>query len=57
MEPVTWAGRWKFLDGWTKVWSCERHADELVGAERLTTLGAIQMDSELDNPLDKVGGI
>jgi hypothetical protein len=29
-----WVGRWKFLDGWTKVWSCERHADELVGAQR-----------------------
>ena len=21
MEPVAWVGRWKFLDGWTKVWS------------------------------------
>jgi hypothetical protein len=35
VAPVAWAGRWKFLDGWTKVWSCERHADELVGARRL----------------------
>jgi len=32
MQPVAWVGRWKFLKGWTKVWSCERHADELVGA-------------------------
>jgi hypothetical protein len=36
-EPVAWVGRWKFLDGWTKVWSCERHADELTGARRLPT--------------------
>jgi hypothetical protein len=35
MEPVTWVGRWKFMTGWTKVWSCKRHADELVGARRL----------------------
>jgi hypothetical protein len=34
MEPVTWVGRWKLLAGWTKVWSCERHAAELVGARR-----------------------
>jgi hypothetical protein len=33
-DPVSWVGRWKFLKGWTKVWSCERHADELVGARR-----------------------
>jgi hypothetical protein len=25
---------WQFLDGWTKVWSCERHADELPFARR-----------------------
>jgi hypothetical protein len=31
MQPVEWVGRWKFLKGWTKVWSCERHADELRG--------------------------
>jgi hypothetical protein len=36
MEPVAWVGRWKFLKGRTKVWSCERHADELMGARRLT---------------------
>jgi hypothetical protein len=24
-EPVEWVGRWKFLKGWTMVWSCERH--------------------------------
>jgi hypothetical protein len=35
MEPVAWVWRWKFLKGWTKVWSCERHADELIGARRL----------------------
>ena len=34
-DPVEWVGRWKFLKGWTKVWSCDRHADELVGARRL----------------------
>jgi hypothetical protein len=38
MQPVAWVGRWKFLDGWTKVWSCERHADELVGARRFAAL-------------------
>jgi hypothetical protein len=35
MEQVTWVERWKFLKGWTKVWSCELHADELVGARRM----------------------
>jgi hypothetical protein len=35
MEPVEWVGRWKFLKGWTKVWLCERHADELPWARRL----------------------
>jgi hypothetical protein len=35
MQPVESVGRWKFLKGWTKVWSCERHADELVGARAL----------------------
>ncbi len=24
MESVAWVGRWKFLDGWTEVWSSER---------------------------------
>jgi hypothetical protein len=37
MARVAWVGRWKFLKGWTKVWSCERHADELVGARRYRT--------------------
>jgi hypothetical protein len=32
MEPVEWVGRWKFMAEWTKVWSCERHADELPWA-------------------------
>jgi hypothetical protein len=36
MQPVEWVGRWKFTKGWTKVWSCDRHADELVGARRTT---------------------
>jgi len=35
MEPVMWVGRWKFLKGWIKVWSCDLHADELVGARAL----------------------
>jgi hypothetical protein len=38
MEPVVYVGRWKFTKGWTKVWSCERHADELVGARRARTI-------------------
>jgi hypothetical protein len=42
MQPVTWVGRWKFLKGWTKVWSCERHADELPWARRLTHEVALQ---------------
>jgi hypothetical protein len=35
MERGAWVGRWKFTKGWTKVWSCERHADELPWARRL----------------------
>jgi hypothetical protein len=35
MEPVAWVVRWKFTKGWTKVWSCERQADELPWARRL----------------------
>ena len=35
MAPVECVGRWKFLKGWTKVWSCERHAGGLVSARRL----------------------
>ncbi len=31
-EPAACVGRWKFLKGWTTVWSCERHADELPWA-------------------------
>jgi len=38
MQPVEWVGRWKFLDGWTKVWSCEAHAPGLVGARRCREL-------------------
>ena len=29
MATVEGVGRWKFLDGWTKVWSCERHLHRL----------------------------
>ena len=39
MEPVAWVGRWKFLKGWTKVWSCERHADEFPWARRWSPAG------------------
>jgi hypothetical protein len=35
MKPVRWVGPRKFLDGWTKVWSCERHTDELAWATQL----------------------
>jgi hypothetical protein len=31
LKPVAW----KFVDSSTKVLSCERHADELVGARRM----------------------
>ncbi len=33
MVPVEWARRWVFLDGWTKVWSCEQHTGEMVAAQ------------------------
>jgi hypothetical protein len=46
MEPVTWVGRWRFTKGWKDVWSCDRHADELVGLG-----GSI---SERGNRLDNV---
>ena len=36
MRPVERVGRWKFLKGWTKVWSFERHADELPLARRVS---------------------
>jgi hypothetical protein len=35
MPPVAWVGRWKFLKVSTKVWSCERHTEDLVEARRL----------------------
>ena len=38
MQPVEWVGRWKFLKGWTKVWSRERHADALPRARRCREL-------------------
>ena len=37
LEHVAWVGRWKFLKGRTKVWSCERHADKLPWARRIFT--------------------
>jgi hypothetical protein len=43
---VAWVGRWKFLDGWTKVWSCGRHADELVGARRGSGTNPVGPDVE-----------
>jgi hypothetical protein len=36
-EPPTWVGRHQWGNGtWVKVWSCEGHVDELIGAKRLT---------------------
>ena len=34
MEPVTWCGRHKFAKSWKSVWSCDGHADDLIGAKR-----------------------
>jgi hypothetical protein len=34
-HPVPWRGRHKFRTGWVPVWSCQCHADDLVGARRL----------------------
>ena len=36
IQPVEWVGRWKFLNGRPKVWSCDRHADELPWARRVS---------------------
>ena len=36
-EGRCWRMVYENLEGWTKVWSCERHADELVGARRLAS--------------------
>ena len=33
-EPVEWQGRYRYVTGWKPVWSCERHAGELVGPRR-----------------------
>ena len=35
MEPVSWRGRWKYRTGWEPVWSCDKHADDLIGARRV----------------------
>jgi hypothetical protein len=31
MAPVAWTGRYRYTAGWRPVWSCEAHAEELVG--------------------------
>ena len=38
-EAVEWEGRhrWRSRE-WVKVWSCEGHADELMGARRFSPL-------------------
>jgi hypothetical protein len=33
-EAVEWRGRHRYATGWKPVWSCERHAGDLVGARR-----------------------
>jgi hypothetical protein len=38
MQPAEWVGRGKFLKGWAKVWSCERHADKLPFARRVSCM-------------------
>ena len=37
IRPVDWVGRWKFFKGCTKMWSGERHADELPWARCLAS--------------------
>ncbi len=34
LAPVDWRGRYRYTAGWKPVWSCERHAEGLVGARR-----------------------
>ena len=36
MQPVKWVRAVEVPKGLDEVWSCERHADELIGARRLT---------------------
>ena len=34
-EPVCWVGRHRWRSGeWVTVWSCEGHADDLIGIRR-----------------------
>jgi hypothetical protein len=33
-ERVEWRGRHRYATGWKPVWSCERHAGDLIGARR-----------------------
>jgi hypothetical protein len=38
--PVCWVGRHRWRSGeWVRVWSCEGHADELMGAKRVRSEG------------------
>jgi hypothetical protein len=58
MEPVRWVGRCRFLDGWAKVWSCERHADELPWASdcRIESHGArVDINSGADSGCQEPG--
>jgi hypothetical protein len=34
-EPVEWRGRYRYVTGWKPVWSCERHAGDLVGVRQV----------------------
>jgi hypothetical protein len=34
MAPVAWRGRYRYSSGWKPVWSCDGHADDLIGARR-----------------------
>ena len=51
-NQVMWVGRWKFPKGWTKVWSCERHADELPFARRFTDFSGGDQACLSGNPLE-----
>jgi hypothetical protein len=32
---VMWRGRHRYIAGWKPVWSCERHAGELIGTRHV----------------------
>jgi hypothetical protein len=44
MAPVSWRGRYRYVTGWKPVWSCERHAADLVGARRLVGISGGRAD-------------